>query len=168
MKQTKWFFIIIISLVLIYFILSTVASFYVNSHNGAYMFESIEECQKIYDLDYANTVITTYDTTDDDNSIKDLSYTSFFGANFKSDEISFEIFAYEFLGEEDAQLYYQNVSGKSGGINPRYSSSGGFFNRKIVVVYDNKAYLIRTSLLDELELSHALSEVFSIRVDWIK
>ena len=168
MKRKNWGFIVVISLISIYLILFAIGNFYIGSHGGVYIFESISESHKISELDCLGKVVTIYDSPDKDEGIEDLDYTAFYGAKFRSYELNFEIFAYEFSSDDDAQRYFENASGKSGGINPRYSSSGGFFSRNIIAIYDNKAYLIRTSLIDELKLSHELSEIFSIKIDWIK
>lgn len=165
MKRKNWGFIVVISLISIYLILFAIGNFYVGSYGGVYIFESIEECHKISELDYSGKVVTIYDSPDKDECIEDLRYTAFYGAKFRSYELNFEIFAYEFSSENEAREYYMNVAGMSPSANPCFLSSGGLFSSKILVINSKNAYTVYTSFLGDIALSDVLEDVFSIKIE---
>lgn len=129
-----------------------------------YIFDDISECENITKTEYTNAKLSRYDTPVNDNNLGNLEYLEFFGGYFFSDEIEFEIFAYEFKNTETTKQYFKNVTGKSTKLDSTYLHSSGFGTRLIVTRFES-AYVVTMSNLDEKEVLKALEKVFSIQVE---
>ena len=129
-----------------------------------YIFESIEECEKIETLNFTEQKITKYENPDKDKKLKSLQYEAFYGAKYESKEVNFEIFAYEFATEEDAEAYYKKAAGEKTADKSAYSASGGMFIADFEVKYYNKVYRVKTTSNDLFEIKDALGTIFSIQV----
>ena len=129
-----------------------------------YIFDDISECENITKTEYTNAKLSRYDTPINDNNLGNLEYLEFFGGCFSSDEIEFEIFAYEFKNTETTKQYFKNVTGKSTKLDSTYLHSSGFGTRLIVTRFES-AYVVTMSNLDEKEVLKALEKVFSIQVE---
>ena len=106
------------------------------------MFSDIGECHAIENLNHNNADIKIYASTDQDRYIKDLQFQHYFGCRYTSDELSFELFAYEFSNDDTAMLYFKNLTGKDIDPNPTFCDSSGMYWFKRIVVKENKAYAI--------------------------
>ena len=129
-----------------------------------YIFESIEECEKIETLNFTEQKITKYENPEKDKKLKSLQYEAFYGAKYESKEVDFEIFAYEFATEEDAESYYKNATGKDPTSKSSFSSSWGVSNAYFEVIYYNKVYRVETATNYLYETKVALGTIFSIQV----
>ena len=133
-------------------------------NNDFYIFESIEECEKIETLNFTEQKITKYENPEKDKKLKSLQYEAFYGAKYESKEVDFEIFAYEFATEEDAESYYKNATGKDPTSKSSFSSSWGVSNAYFEVIYYNKVYRVETATNYLYETKVALGTIFSIQV----
>ena len=77
-----------------------------------YIFEDINECSNISNLTYSNGYVIEYENPNDDKYLKNLVYNDFYVAVYESEELRFEIFAYEFDSYESAKKYFKNATGK--------------------------------------------------------
>ena len=112
-----------------------------------YIFEDIEEFEALAETEYSNAKLTVLDTYGDDSDISGLSCLKFFIAEFYSDEVSFEIYAYEFDRTEDSKLYFENATGKKNVADTTFCSSKGvgvdFKSRyELVVIDEERAYKV--------------------------
>lgn len=137
-----------------------------------FIFQDINECSLLLPADRSDLTIEEYTLPDKDKNLSNLSYEHFWGMKFHSTELEYEIFAYEFVDSDSALKYYINVTGQSSykkelplssdNINRRLSSSKGILSYRLVVVYQNKAYLIISPSKYEDAINKLLAENFSI------
>ena len=107
-----------------------------------HMFSNIKECQVIESLnDNANVKIIA--SPDEDKYFKDLQFQNFFGCEYTSDDLTFELFAYEFSNADMAMSYFENSTGKGEDPNSTFCDSTGMLWFKRIVVKENKAYAVR-------------------------
>lgn len=136
-----------------------------------FIFQKLDECESLIPTDISKAEIVRYDMPDSDKSLKELSYNDFWGVNFKSDTLEYEIFAYEFENSDSALKYYVNVTGqdsyekklplKDEDENKLLSASKGMSVYRIVAVYQNKAYQITAPKQYEDEINKLLARTFS-------
>lgn len=142
-----------------------------SSPNEYFIFQNINECNQLLPADQSNLTIDRYVLPDKDKNLKDLSYEHFWGMKFYSAELEYEIFAYEFRDSSSALKYYINVTGQNSykkelplsndNANRRLSASKGLSSYRLVVVYQNKAYLVIAPNEYEDEINKLLAETFS-------
>ena len=84
-----------------------------SSPNEYFIFQTIDECERLIPSDRTELIIERYVSPEKDKNLKNLSYESFFGMNFHSNELEYEIFAYEFVDSDSALEYYINVTGQN-------------------------------------------------------
>lgn len=145
-----------------------------SSPNEYFIFQDINECEQLIPTNQSDLMIERYDTPDKDKNLRELSYNYFWGMKFESDELKYEIFAYEFFDSSSALKYYVNVTGQKSyekklplnndSENKLLSSSKGISNYRIVVVYQNRAYLINASSQYEDEINNLLANTFSYKL----
>ena len=152
-------------LILISFALSACVEIELDLH----MFSDIEECQKISSLKSETADIQIYDSPEKDKELKELQYSEYFGCNYKSDEMSFEIFAYEFDSNDVAMDYFKNLTGKGTDTNPTFLDSSGMNSFCRIIVDGDKAYSVyctnseRDKVIDYINncFSEDITEKFS-------
>jgi len=173
MFKTKKCTIIIVSIVSIILI-----GFFIQILNSQpdhfYIFNEIDECEKLIPVDKSNINFAIHDVADKDNDLKGLLYNDFFGMSYESEKLKFEIFAYEFEDADSALRYYINVTGQksyeqklplsSSDENKLLSASSGMFSYSLIVVYKNMAYQINAPKQYKNEIIEMLSTTFSIKV----
>lgn len=145
-----------------------------SSPDEYYIFQSINECEQLIPTDQTDLIIEQYTSPEKDKNVKDLSFKSFFGMKFHSNELEYEIFAYEFADSDSALKYYINVTGQSSyekelplsdsNANKRLSSSKGMTSYRLVAVYQNKAYVIVAPNQYEDAINKMLATVFSFQL----
>ena len=65
-----------------------------------FIFQTIDECEQLIPADQTDLSIERYTSPEKDKHLKDLSFESFFGMKFHSNEMEYEIFAYEFADSD--------------------------------------------------------------------
>lgn len=143
----------------------------VSTPNKYFIFQNINECNNLLPSEQSDLTIERYDLPDKDKNLDNLSYEHFWGMKFYSKELEYEFFAYEFVDSDSALKYYMNVTGQnsykkelplnSDNPNRRLSSSKGMFFYKLVVVYQNKAYLVIAPKKYKDSINKLLEETFS-------
>ena len=126
-----------------------------------YIFTDLNECSNIKDLTYSAEKIREYENPNGDKYLKELVYTDFYAASYESEELSFEIFAYEFDSAESAQKYFNNVTGKNVSLDTNFSSSKGMGEFRLVVIDQKYAYTVTSSSKEAEILKKSLCEIFS-------
>ncbi len=134
--------------------------------NDYYIFQNIEECEGLIPDYQSDIIVERYDTPSRDKDIKKLTYSDFFGMKFKSDELEYEIFAYEFDNPEFALEYFNNCTGQkrtlNQGVNKTYSGSLGMFGQyDLVLVFENRAYKLNSPKNYANEINDLFGETFS-------
>lgn len=145
-----------------------------SSPNEYFIFQTIDECEKLIPADQNDLIIEQYASPDKDKNLKDLSYESFFGMKFHSNELEYEIFAYEFVDSNSAFKYYINVTGQNSyekelplddnDENKRLSSSKGMSSYRLIAVYQHRAYVIVAPKQYEDTINNVLATVFSFQL----
>ena len=136
-----------------------------------FVFQSIEECEGLIPTDRSDVNIDQYDTPNEDEDLKDLTYHNFWGMKFKSDTLEYEIFAYEFEDADSALKYYVNVTGQNSYMkrlplneqddNNLLSVSKGIFSSRIVVISQNRAYQVIAPSRYVDKIHELLTDAFS-------
>ena len=130
-----------------------VLSFAHRSSHRFYIFETIHDCENLIAYEQTEADIIRYhQAADHDRDIGNLNYREFFGMQYQSPTLEYEIFAYEFEDKDSALRYFVSVTGKSNfeknlplieeDTNKLFSRSIGMSTDRIVVTYQNKAYQI--------------------------
>ena len=93
---------------------------------------------------------------------------------FRSSDLKYEIFAYEFVDSDSALKYFIQATGRNDykkefplsadQENKRYSTSRGMFSYSLVVVYRNMAYLVNAPVEYANAVEKLLEDTFSYRV----
>ena len=83
---------------------------------------------------------------------------------YESEEMSFELFAYEFADTESAKAYFKNETGISRVLNTHFLSSNNARNYKLIVIDGCNAYYIHGKTTDKEEIESFLSCVFSKQI----
>ena len=144
-----------------------------SSPNEYFIFQTIDECERLVSADQTDSIVERYVSPEKDKNLKNLSYESFFGMNFHSNELEYEIFAYEFVDSNSALKYYINVTGQTSYEkelpdesyeNKRLSSSKGMSSYRLIAVYQNKAYVIVAPKQYEDIINKMLASTFSFQI----
>ena len=130
-----------------------------------YIFNTIEECEIIESEKSENAIITIYDSPKTDKNLKDLAYNQLYAVKYDSDELDFEIFAYEFSTSDSAKKYFENNTGIETELNTHYLASGGITKYKVVVIDGCNAYYATTAQKDYEEMMLYFEKVFSKQID---
>ena len=146
----------------------------ISSPEEYFIFQTIDECEQLIPADQTDLMIERYASPEKDKHLKDLSFESFFGMKFHSNELEYEIFAYEFADSDSALKYYISVTGKNlyekdlplseDAENKLWSSSAGMFSYRQIVVYQNKAYVIDAPTQYRIAIDKVLATVFSFQL----
>ena len=128
------------------------------------IFSDIRECEEIKNFDFLDEEITEYETPNGDKFLRDLSYSHFFAAEYKSRELTFEIFAYEFETPDEAVKYFQKITGKKDNIPTNFSGMSSWGTYRLVVIDAQRAYCVYTTPGQAEVLTQNLKEIFSVNV----
>ena len=136
-----------------------------------YIFNSLEECEGLIPTLQSHENILRYDSADSDECLKQFSYDDFWGVQYQSDRLEYEIFAYEFDDPDEALKYFINATGKHGyekkmplnheEENKFLSATKGMISYEIIAVYQNKAYRLIAPKQYEDEINELLADAFS-------
>lgn len=145
-----------------------------SSPNEYFIFQTIDECERLIPTDQTDLIIEQYVSPEKDKNLKELSFESFFGMKFHSNELEYEIFAYEFVDSNSALKYYINVTGQNSyeeelplsddNENKRLSSSKGMSSYRLIAVYQHKAYVIVAPKQYEDAINKMLATTFSCQL----
>lgn len=158
--RKKLFIISVISILLLLVIwLSITSSLTSGITEKIYMFSDINECNGFKDIEkerYVNAL--------KDNNLSDLKYKKFYGAYCENQDFEFEIFAYEFENVDFAKQYYRNYINADTDRNTIYHLSSGHFLVTLLVIDENKAYIINTNVFDVKDVQSFISHKFSLDI----
>jgi len=136
-----------------------------------FMFQNLDECKQLKTYEQNTIEIVEYLAPSADESYNGLEYESFWGMKYRSENLDFEMFAYEFTCKDNALKYYTNVTGSDKYVeklpaedsdkNILGSNFYGENNYQIVVMEGNKAYQLLSYNPSAYAIDQMLSEVFS-------
>lgn len=133
--------------------------------NDVYIFSDINECQSIKDSVRENVNIKIYDSPVNDKYLKQIPYREWFGCKVTSDDMTFELFAYEFLNADFAMRYFESVTQKKNNPNPTFSSGSGMNLYHRIVVDENNAYAVYCSKKDQSRVIEFLNSRFTKSIE---
>ncbi len=141
---------------------------------GYYIFQNISECEQLIPNDQSGVTVDRYDSPDKDTNLNGLLYKEFWGMNLSSDEIEYEIFAYEFEDSDSALKYYVNETGQNSYLNKLplsmddenklFSASKGIPSYRLIVIYKNRAYKVISPSKYADSVNELLASIFSQKV----
>lgn len=129
-----------------------------------HIFADINECQRIQTLMTMDAELKVFTSPQEDKHLKDLEYQEFFGCEYSSEELAFELFAYEFANGDTAITYFKNATGKENNPNPTFSNSSAMGVYDSVVVNGNKAYSVRCKATQKEKVTEFLNGIFTAEV----
>ncbi len=129
-----------------------------------YIFEDINECENIEKLKSDDATVTVYDTPSADKNLGDLQYDDFYCASYESDDLDFEIFAYDFVDSDTAKEYFRKETGLHEIRDTHFLASGGTKYR-IIVLDDDRGYITTFKTHDLEEVKTFLTRVFSKKIE---
>lgn len=141
---------------------------------GYYIFQDISECEQLIPNDQSGVTVDRYDSPTKDEDLKGLPYKEFWGMKLSSDEIEYEIFAYEFEDSDSALTYYVNETGQNSYLkklplseddeNKLFSASKGISSYRLIVIYKNRAYKVIAPSKYANSVNELLASIFSQKV----
>ena len=134
-----------------------------------YIFSDLSECRTIEIEKPDGVQVTSYDSPAGDPYIKELIYNDYYACNYSSDEVRFDLFAYEFPDQATAQEYFKNATGKDTTKAVNFSDSQGLTTYRRVVISNNLAYSVLAKASDADASIEIINKVFSekiIDVEW--
>ncbi len=123
------------------------------------IYSDISECQLMSDENFV-----LYDSPSADPNLDDLVYSSSFCGSYISENMQFEIFAYEFIDDENAKSYFSNATGKIDSLDKNFTSSYGLRKYQLVVLEKNKAYTVTSPKKYSKKVESFLLNCFSNKI----
>ena len=149
----------------VFAMLILVASFCLLHIDGEiYIFSNMEECDELATGIYNDDFIVYADPSADKN-LGSLSYADFFAGKCNCEQCTYEIFAYAFLDEVQAQTYYQKAAGKSGDtLNPNFSLVSGIYSTTLTALKGSMVYTVKMPVRDAQYVLQHLASTFSVKI----
>lgn len=153
-----------ISILLIAFCLLMILTSCGRLSSDVYMFADLEECHAIAADESIQACLTIYESPEKDKHIKELEYVDFFACYYASDDLEFELFAYQFAEADAASVYFSNVVGRKSTYGTDFLKSAGMFSYHGIVISDNMAYAVYSKPSSESNLNELLGDWFTQKV----
>lgn len=154
----------IISSVLILLSISTLLAACRMRTFDVHMFSDLSECYTIESLGKVNEQIIVYDSPYEDKYIGKLEYNEFYACSYLCDELQFDLFAYEFSDHITAKKYFEAVTGKEDIRATTFSDVKGLRSYRRIVIDDNYAYAVYTTVSQADVVTDLLNQMFSRKV----
>lgn len=150
-------------------LLSVVSLFIMLSSCGrlsddVYMFADLEECRIMAADESMQPYVTVYESPEKDKKLKELKYADFFACYYASDDLEFELFAYEFEEADAAKEYFAYMVGHNSPYDTDYLKSSGTFSYHSIVISGNMAYTVYTKASSQGMLNELLGDWFTQKV----
>ncbi len=137
---------------------------YRQTNSDIYIFSDMAECAQIT-AGTDSGDFTVYADPSADKNLNGLSYADFFAGKCSCDLCTYEIFAYVFHEESQAQAYFQAATGKSGSTNdPNFSLVAGITSTNLTVLKGNMVYRAEIPVRDTKYVLQHLANVFSVKI----
>ena len=129
-----------------------------------YIFADIDECNNIVLQKSDDAEVDVYDSPDKDKYLKDLEYDSFYACKYKSDDLKFKLFAYDFFDKESAQEYFERCADRDCVGDTDFLTTRGMMNYEVRVRYGDCAYILYTRSGYKKQVDEYLSNLFTVDV----
>ena len=160
--KRKYLFILLVCVLIVLVRFVIVASSQANAE--IYIFSNIEECAELAaGTDSDNFAV--YADPSADKKLNGLSYADFFAGKCNCKSCTYEIFAYVFPEDAQAQAYFQEATGKSGSANdPNFSLVTGITSTELTVLKGCMVYTVKMPIRDAAHVLQHLAKVFSVKI----
>lgn len=108
--------------------------------------------------------LTVYESPEQDKYLKELNYDNFFACKYSSDDLEFELFAYQFQEMDSAKEYFNHIAGHKATDDTDFLKSAGMTSYKSVVISGNTAYAVYSKRSDVDKLNELLGYWFTNEV----
>ena len=129
------------------------------------MFATIEECQQLETKKEAGAEIYSVDF---DYALKDLMPIRSYCCQYTSDNMSFQLYAYEFAAEADAAAYFENETGKDNQPVVTFSAVSNPLNYNCIVRDHEKVYRYYCQTIWRDAVTAYINDCFSVDLIDIK
>ena len=126
-----------------------------------YMFEEIEQCEKIVENKSEDAIVTVMETPSTDKKLRSLPYEEFWGCEYASDEMEFTLYAYVFQDYDTASKYYRRAASRTSNDSIEFSISGNFFHYTNVMISDTRVCAVYTKGKHEKATRDYLNSIFT-------
>ena len=154
--------VVVLCLILCGFLINILLPYLTNKSVPVCIFDDISECDNIKNS--TEFQIQKYETPDKDSKLNNLEYSVFHAAKYVSDDVEFELFAYEFKDKGNAKQYFKNVAEQDAEKDTEFLGFGGATSYTLVVIDDQKAYSFYTDIKDRYRVLEVVNEYFSIPI----
>lgn len=125
-----------------------------------HIFSDIQECAKLEELKEPDATIEMV-SSEEDRCLGELTYADYWGCSYKSKNISFTVYAYNFADADTANAYFYNRTQRENNREWNFLVSGGPFSYEQIVVSGSKAYILYAPTADKDEVTELINTVFS-------
>ena len=140
-----------------------VATTHISLPKYTYMFQNLEECKQLKSYEQIPAQIVEYLDPTIDKNYNDLNYKFFWGMKYQSENLEYEIFAYEFTSKDYALKYYVNVTEDDTSDYITWIEIFSDNQYEFVVIENDKVYVIKSSSLYIDSINKMLSDTFSVK-----
>lgn len=165
-KRTQKFLLVgCVSVVAITVLLVAIARFATLWNADVFIFSNIDECKTIENRSVGTGSFTNYQDSTQDDCLQGLSYISFYAGKYSSNQLKFELFAYEFDDVTSSRRYFENITGKNTErMEQNFSISSGMITARIVAYSNNHAYAVYCPTNNLPDVMQILEEVFTVKI----
>jgi len=132
------------------------------STNSVYIFSDIVECNNLESNKSNAANVITLDSVDDDPNLNELEYNEFYAIKYESQDMKFEIFAYEFTNRENAKSYFESSAKRDCVSSRDFYVSTTLISYTVRVLDGERAYILYSKPKYKEAIDKYLSEAFSI------
>ncbi|MBQ4115882.1 MAG: hypothetical protein IJD37_00750, partial [Clostridia bacterium] len=131
-----------------------------------YVFKDLNECKSLMSYEKIPSEIIEYHTPEIDANYHSMEYNDFWGMRYKSNDIGYEIFAYDFASKDDALRYYIKSTGEAqlADKNSHGVKHIGQGEYQVIVIEGTKVYRLISSNMLVDKIDKMLAVVFSGRI----
>lgn len=129
-----------------------------------YMFNDLEECRNMAADESIQMYLSIYESPEKDKHVKGLEYVDFFACYYESDDLEFELFAYQFEEADASKEYFASVVGRQCTYDTDFLKSAGMLSYKGIVISGNMAYTVYSKPSSENKLNELLGDWFTQKV----
>lgn len=165
-KRTKKILLVVcVSVVAITVVLMAIARFATLWNAEVFIFSNIDECKAIENRSGETVSFTKFQDATQDDCLQGLSYISFYAGKYSSDQLKFELFAYEFDDVASSRSYFENITGKdTEQMEQNFSISSGMITARIVAYSNNHAYAVYCPTNNLPNVMQILEELFTVKI----
>ena len=128
-----------------------------------FIFETISECDNLERALQNTGSLIVYNSPKEDAKWRELEYDAFWGCQYESKDLTFQLFAYEFPDIQTSKDYFENITGKTT-LSTNFSDNTGMHTFRRTIIHNGNAFLVYCPKGDKAELISLLSKYFQINI----